>query len=86
MAYKRLKDLPNYSDTEKDLMATSFMDLNLKYFTGSDTDVEDILKSPGYKLWQTAPDSFLKLYMLSLQADEDIDDNHLEGILLNRQD
>jgi 3',5'-cyclic AMP phosphodiesterase CpdA len=85
MAYRRIKDLPDYSDTEKDLMATYFMDLNLKYFAGSDTDVEDILKSPGYKLWQTAPDNFLKHYILSLQADEDIDDNHLEGILLNMQ-
>lgn len=77
MAYNLLKENKDYDDRQKDLMAETFKRLNVKYFEGTDNTIKGIRNSEGFKLWEKAPHSFLKSYIMSIYSDEDIDDNNL---------
>lgn len=78
MAYKRLMEETNYSETDIKSMSEVMKILNVRYFAGTESkNSQDVLKSSGYQLWAEAPDSFQKQYIMSMSSDYDMDDNQL---------
>ncbi|MDF2548185.1 MAG: hypothetical protein K0R93_3083 [Anaerosolibacter sp.] len=78
MAYLALIGLNRYTKEELDIMSRTMEILNVRYFSGKDQEgEEEILKSKGFALWQSAPDSFVKKYIISILKDQNTDDNSL---------
>ena len=79
MAYEKLTQYEIFSEDEIKLMSETVGILNLRYFAGTENlNSEDVVDSAGFKLWENAPDSFLKRYVFSIVSDNDTDDNNLE--------
>jgi 3',5'-cyclic AMP phosphodiesterase CpdA len=69
-AYDELKKMDGYSEEERKLMAETMSILNTNYFAGTVASVRnDVIHSPGYKLWSDAKPPFFKSYVLSMVAD-----------------
>lgn len=80
MSYSHLLNDNNYTDEEKKQMAETMAIVNLKLFSGKETeDVDEIINSPGYKLWKTADQnqSFSMKYIMSVINNKSMDNNKL---------
>jgi len=78
MAYTFLEEESTYDDRQKELMARTFEQANVKYFAGTDNVDEGRSTSAGYNLWQEASPSFMKRYILSIYNDVDMEDNSFQ--------
>jgi 3',5'-cyclic AMP phosphodiesterase CpdA len=77
-AYFNAEAAAAYTDEEIDLMADTMRQLNLRYFAGTENiDSEELINSPGFKLWQAAGSGFTQRYVNSIIGDTDTDDNKL---------
>ncbi|WP_055665444.1 metallophosphoesterase [Desnuesiella massiliensis] len=78
-ANKNLSKMDGYTDSEKALMAETMKLVNLKYFEGTaNENKEEFINSQGFKLWQNAPDSFMKSYITGILDQMDISNNKLQ--------
>lgn len=75
-AYQLLDKTGIYTDTEKELMANTFSEINRNYFAGTTESIRnEMLASEGYQLWEDADESlFLRGYILSVFPNK-VDDN-----------
>jgi 3',5'-cyclic AMP phosphodiesterase CpdA len=77
-SYFNAESMATYTDEEIDLMADTMRQLNLNYFAGTESvNSEELINSPGFRLWQDAVSSFSQSYVNSIVHDKDADDNKL---------
>jgi 3',5'-cyclic AMP phosphodiesterase CpdA len=78
MAYKALTKDSTFSEEEIESMAETMKILNIRYFSGNEElNSQDVIKTEGYRLWESYTDSFLHGYILSITNDLDTNDNSL---------
>jgi 3',5'-cyclic AMP phosphodiesterase CpdA len=74
-----------YTDTQLQAMADAVGRLNEIYFAGTaDTDNAAVMASEGFRLWQDAPSSGLRSYVLRMAKLEPKDNHHLQVKLSGR--
>jgi 3',5'-cyclic AMP phosphodiesterase CpdA len=79
------KDYGRYTETELQAMARIVGRLNEIYFAGTAyTDIADVITSAGYRLWQDAPSSGLRSYVVGMAGRELKDNHHLQVTLPER--
>lgn len=85
MAYHRLIEEPGFTEREIKSMSEIVELLNLRYFAGTEVlNSTDVINSEGFALWNAAPDSFLKRYVMSILRDKDTEDNELRVQIRNK--
>lgn len=77
--YEKLSASGNYSEQEIKLMAETMSLLSTNYFGGTAGSVRDqVVKSQGYKLWNSAESDFLKDYVLSTIQNSNTNNKQLQ--------
>ncbi len=75
----------NYSSSQLQAMADVAGKLNEMYFAGTgDSDHAAVLASEGYRLWQNAPSSGLRSYVIDMALLEQQENHHLQVKLTGR--
>lgn len=78
MSYNHLLADENFTDEQKKQMADTMAIVNLNLFSGRENEnIDEIINSPGYKLWKTANQNFSMNYITSVINNKSMDNNKL---------